>query len=86
MSALDALVKVGTYEEGQVLNIPDDVRDELRLIPGDRVEFLRLAPHEYLIYSKEHPLSLQGMIGKPSRTVTIKDMNRAIRARGGHVR
>ena len=85
MSALDTLVKVGTYEEGQVLNIPDAVRDELRLNPGDRVEFLRLAPHEYLIYSKEHPLSREGMIGKPKRKVTIKDMNRAIRARGGHV-
>lgn len=86
MSALDTLVKVGIYEEGQMLNIPDDVRDELGLNPGDRVEFLRLAPHEYLIYSKEHPLSLAGMIGKPKRKVTIKDMNRAIRARGGHVR
>ncbi|WP_431259705.1 hypothetical protein ACQ86G_05775 [Roseateles chitinivorans] len=80
------LIKMGTYGEGQVLNIPDEVRDELRLAPGDRVEFLRLAPHEYLIYSAEHPLSLQGMIGKPKRKVTIKDMNRAIRARGGHVR
>jgi|AraplaDrversion2_2_1032049.scaffolds.fasta_scaffold00086_112 hypothetical protein len=86
MTALDELIRVGTYEEGQLLNIPDDVRDELRLNPGDRVEFLWLAPHEYLIYSKEHPLSLQGMIGKPKRKVTLKDMNRAIRARGGHVR
>ncbi|RZI61789.1 MAG: AbrB family transcriptional regulator [Rubrivivax sp.] len=78
------LIKMGTYGEGQMLNIPDEVRDELRLAPGDRVEFLRLAPHEYLIYSAEHPLSLQGMIGKPKRKVTIKDMYRAIRARGGH--
>ncbi|WP_423596176.1 AbrB family transcriptional regulator [Roseateles sp. MS654] len=80
----DEFIKMGIYDEGQVLNIPDEVRDELRLNPGDRVEFLRLAPHEYLIYSAEHPLSLQGMIGKPKRKVTIKDMNRAIRARGGH--
>ncbi|WP_067066273.1 hypothetical protein [Roseateles chitosanitabidus] len=80
----DEFIKMGIYGEGQMLNIPDAVRDELRLNPGDRVEFLRLAPHEYLIYSAEHPLSMQGMIGKPRRKVTIKDMNRAIRARGGH--
>jgi hypothetical protein len=86
MTKIADLIKLGTYAEGQVLNIPDEVRDELRLNPGDRVEFLWLAPHEYLIYSAEHPLSMQGMLGKPKRKVSIKDMNRAIRARGGHTR
>ncbi|MDH0863769.1 AbrB/MazE/SpoVT family DNA-binding domain-containing protein [Mitsuaria sp. GD03876] len=80
------LVKTGTYSEGQQLSVPDEVREILRLKPGDRVEFLQLSPQEFLIYSGEHPLSLYGMLGKPRRKVSLKDMNRAIRSRGGHVR
>lgn len=84
MAPTSPLTLRATVSTEHQVTLPDELRAALRIEPGHQLEFLRLAPGEYLVFSAEHPLSLQGMIGKPKRRVTLRGMERAIRARGGH--
>lgn len=68
--------------KGQI-TIPVDVRNHLRVDAGDRVEFVQIAPGRYEFVAATHRVEeLKGMFGKPSRTVSITEMNKAIARRG----
>jgi AbrB family looped-hinge helix DNA binding protein len=63
--------------------IPKDIRNRLKLHPGDRLEFVidedgRVLVLPATIDAKE----LAGMLKAPARPVSVEAMNRAIRKRG----
>ncbi|MBA5867376.1 MAG: AbrB/MazE/SpoVT family DNA-binding domain-containing protein [Nitrospira sp. CR1.3] len=64
--------------------IPKDVRNRLKLRPGDRLEFVIEEEGRVLMLSASVDVSeLAGMLKPPTRPVSVGDMNRAIRKRGG---
>ncbi len=68
--------------KGQI-TIPAEVRRVLNVKAGDRVEFVQVEPGRFeLIAATRSVRELKGMFGKPARTVSIEDMNRAIAERG----
>ncbi|MDD5329129.1 MAG: AbrB/MazE/SpoVT family DNA-binding domain-containing protein [Sulfuricella sp.] len=68
--------------KGQV-TIPLDVRQRLGLDAGDRIEFVELESGEYAIKPAiDDVRSLKGLLRKPSKPVTVEDMDNAIRTRG----
>ena len=68
--------------KGQI-TIPVEVREELGIDTGDRVEFVALAPGRYeFIAATQTVTALKGMFGKPRKTVSIEAMNAAIARRG----
>jgi AbrB family looped-hinge helix DNA binding protein len=68
--------------KGQI-TIPSSVRQSLHVDAGDRVEFVELAPGQFLFMAVNRSVTeLKGMFGKASKTVSIDDMNRAIASRG----
>ena len=68
--------------KGQI-TIPKPVREALKLQTGDRVEFLVAADGTVTIWPViDDVTALKGMLKKPSRRVTIEEMNQAIRSRG----
>lgn len=72
--------------KGQI-TIPAEVRRALAVDAGDRVEFVEVEPGQFLFLAANRSITeLKGMFDKPSRSVSIKDMNRAIKARGASAR
>ena len=72
--------------KGQI-TIPADVRRALAVDSGDRVEFVELEPGQFLFLAANRSVTeLKGMFGKPTRTVSIEEMNQAIAARGASAR
>jgi antitoxin PrlF len=73
--------------KGQV-TIPVEVRRELHLDAGDRIEFLRNeGTGRYEMIPKTLSVqALKGIVPKPKRPVSIQDMNEAIRKRGAYSR
>ena len=72
--------------KGQI-TIPANVRQALRIEVGDRVEFVEIEPGRYeLVPATQSVKALKGMFGKPSKTVTIEQMNQAIAKRGATAR
>lgn len=68
--------------KGQI-TIPVDVRNDLKVDAGDRVEFIQIAPGRYEFVAATHSVSeLKGLFGKPAKTVSIQEMNQAIANRG----
>lgn len=68
--------------KGQI-TIPVDVRNDLKVEAGDRVEFIQIAPGRYEFVAVTHSVNeLKGMFGKPAKTVSVEDMNKAIAKRG----
>ena len=68
--------------KGQI-TIPADVRSALAVDTGDRVEFVQIEPGKFLFVAANRSVTeLKGMFGKPTKAVSIEDMNRAIAARG----
>lgn len=64
--------------------IPKDVRKRLNLHPGDRLEFVIDEDGRVLVLPASIDASeLAGMLKSPARPVSVEDMNRAIRKRGG---
>ncbi|MBI5751466.1 MAG: AbrB/MazE/SpoVT family DNA-binding domain-containing protein [Hydrogenophilales bacterium] len=67
--------------KGQV-TIPAEVRRRMGLDAGDRIEFIELESGGYAIKPAiDDVRSLKGLLRKPSSSVTVEDMNTAIRAR-----
>ncbi|WP_439606012.1 AbrB/MazE/SpoVT family DNA-binding domain-containing protein [Hydrogenophaga sp.] len=65
------------------LTIPAKVRRALALHAGDRVEFVELEQGEFLMVAANRSLTdLKGMFGRPSKVVSIEEMNRVVAARG----
>ncbi len=72
--------------KGQI-TIPADVRHDLKVDAGDRVEFIQIAPGRYeFVAATQNVTELKGMFGKPMKTVSIDDMNKAIAKRGAAAR
>lgn len=69
--------------KGQI-TIPAEIRFALKLGAGDRIAF-EMAPTGGFIFKPAQKMAvtaLKGMFGKPSKTVSIKEMNAAIAKRG----
>lgn len=67
--------------KGQV-TIPIEVREDMRLSAGDRIDFIRMDDGHYAVVPAVASIkSLKGIIPKPKKPVSIEDMRTAI-ARG----
>lgn len=72
--------------KGQI-TIPIEVRQALRLDAGDRVEFVEVEAGRFeIVPATRSVTALKGMFGKPSRVVSIDEMNAAIAKRGAAAR
>ena len=61
------------------VTIPQDVRNTLGIVAGDKLEFVRMEDGHFAVIPASIPLmSLKGIIPKPDRPVSIKEMNDAI--------
>lgn len=68
--------------KGQI-TIPKPARDALQLNPGDRVEFVIGDDGCLFLLSATKPVkSLKGMLPKPSRSISLEEMEAAIAASG----
>ena len=66
------------------VTIPAEVRKDLHVGPGDRIEFVKVAEGHYEIIAATRDVSeIKGMI-KTSRTVSLEDMRKVIRTRASH--
>jgi AbrB family looped-hinge helix DNA binding protein len=72
--------------KGQI-TIPVEVRNDLKVDSGDRVEFVQVAPGRYeFVAATSDVTALKGMFGTPKKTVSIEAMNTAIAQRGASAR
>lgn len=72
--------------KGQI-TIPVDVRNDLKVDAGDRVEFVQIAPGRYeFVAATRSVTELKGMFGPAKKTVSIEAMNKAIAQRGAAAR
>ncbi|MGJ7524015.1 AbrB/MazE/SpoVT family DNA-binding domain-containing protein [Variovorax sp. LT1P1] len=72
--------------KGQI-TIPASVRQALQVDAGDRIEFVQVEPGRFeLIAATQSIQSIKGMFGKPTKKVSIEEMNRTIEARGSAAR
>lgn len=68
--------------KGQI-TIPADVRRQLNVQTGDRIEFVQIEPGRFEIVAATRSVrELKGMFGKPARTVSIEEMKLTIAERG----
>ena len=66
--------------KGQI-TIPAAIRAELKVGPGDRIEFVRTAEDRFEVLAATQEITnIRGMI-KSTETVSIEDMNKAIKLR-----
>jgi antitoxin PrlF len=72
--------------KGQV-TIPANVRRDLNVDTGDRIEFIQIEPGRYEVVAATRSVrELKGMFGKPKRSVSIEEMNAAIARKGANAR
>ena len=72
--------------KGQI-TIPAEVRSDLKVDAGDRVEFVQIAPGRYEFVAATGDVSaLKGMFGPARKPVTVEAMNGAIAKRGAAAR
>ena len=68
--------------KGQI-TIPANVRLALQVESGDRVEFVEVEPGRFEVVAATRSVTeLKGLFGKPTKSVSIADMNKAIATRG----
>lgn len=66
--------------KGQV-TIPREVRVNLGVGAGDRLDFVRLEDGNYAIVPASHSIrSLKGVLGRPAKPVSLEEMQAAIEA------
>lgn len=64
--------------KGQI-TIPIEVRTELKVNTGDRVEFVQIAPGRYEFVAATRDITeLKGMFGPTQVMVTLEDMDAAV--------
>lgn len=64
--------------KGQI-TIPIEVRTELKVNTGDRVEFVQIAPGRYEFVAATRDITeLKGMFGQAQVMVTLEDMDAAV--------
>jgi antitoxin PrlF len=67
--------------KGQI-TIPKEVRDELGLEAGDRIDFVAEKKGEYKVVPATRDVRhLKGIVPKPKKPVSVEEMNRAIAKR-----
>jgi AbrB family looped-hinge helix DNA binding protein len=72
--------------KGQI-TIPAEVRKDLHVDTGDRVEFVQIAPGRYeFVAATREVTELKGMFGPTKKIVSIEAMNAAIAQRGAAAR
>lgn len=72
--------------KGQI-TIPAEVRSDLKVDAGDRVEFVQIAPGRYEFVAATGDVSvLKGMFGLARKPVTVEAMNGAVAKRGAAAR
>lgn len=65
------------------ITIPAEVRHDLKVDAGDRVEFIQIAPGRYeFVAATQSITDLKGMFGQSPHQVSIDDMNKTIAKRG----
>jgi len=65
--------------KGQI-TIPKEVREALGVDTGDRVEFVAEEKGVYRVVAATRDVRhLKGIIDKPSKPVSVEEMNRAVR-------
>lgn len=68
--------------KGQI-TIPVDIRNELQVGTGDRVEFVHIGLGRYeFVAATAEVTALKGMFGPAKKTVSVEEMNAAIASRG----
>ena len=83
---LHAMSTATVTSKGQI-TIPAEVRQALQVKAGDRVEFVQIEPGRFEVVAATRPVTdLKGLFGRPSKAVSIDDMNKAIAARGASAR
>jgi antitoxin PrlF len=66
------------------LTLPVAIREALEVGPGDRIEFVQVAPGRFEIVAAIYqPEDIIGMVRKPKKPVSIEQMNEAIAQTGG---
>jgi AbrB family looped-hinge helix DNA binding protein len=72
--------------KGQI-TIPAEVRKDLNVDTGDRVEFVLIAPGRYeFVAATREVTELKGMFGPAKKGISIEAMNAAIAGRGAAAR
>jgi antitoxin PrlF len=62
------------------LTLPKEIRDDLALKPGDKVEFIKIGNRYHLIPRNKRISDFAGILGNPlGRTVSVEEMNEAVR-------
>ena len=77
-------MSIATVSSKGQITLPKNVRDHLKVNSGDRVEFLIDSDGNVTVWPvTEDVTRLKGMIHRPNKKVSIKDMNQAILREGG---
>jgi AbrB family looped-hinge helix DNA binding protein len=80
-------MSVATLTSKGQITIPVDVRHDLQVGAGDRIEFIQIAPGRYEFMAATACVSaLKGMFGTTNKVVSIEAMNAAIAKRGAGAR
>jgi antitoxin PrlF len=84
----DGIMTTATVTSKGQVTIPADVRNQLGLQSGDRIEFsFNEATGRYEVYPATQSLaSLKGIVKRPAKPVSIEDMNQAIAEQGASAR
>jgi AbrB family looped-hinge helix DNA binding protein len=74
---------VATLTSKGQITIPKEIREQLQVQTGDRIEFLIGTNGQVIIYpATSNVTTLKGLIPKPRRPVKLAAMKGAIRQRG----
>jgi len=75
---------VATLTSKGQITLPKEIREQLQLQPGDRVEFLVGPDGRITVWPVTSDVTtLKGLIPKPKQPVTLEAMRAAIKQRGG---
>jgi len=77
---------VATLTSKGQITMPKAIREQLKLKPGDRVDFLVGDDGKVTVWPVTADVTtLKGLVPRPKRVVSLKDMREAIRNRGGRL-
>jgi len=76
------MAKATVTSKGQI-TIPANVRTELKVGPGDRVEFVKVSEGQWIVLAAVEDVGrLRGIVAA-KRAVSVEEMDAAIRHRAG---
>ena len=83
----EPLMTTATITSKGQITIPVDVRADLNVDAGDRVEFIQITPGRYEFVAVTREVTpLKGMFGPAKKAVSIDEMNAAIAGQGAAAR